>query len=404
MKTYKYSARTTEGKELKGTLTARDENAVAEILHDRGLVIVDIKETFDFNLERLGQINIGGVPLKEKVIFMRQMATMVSSGLPLTRSLEIMEIQTSNPLFKRVIAEVKSDVESGKGLAESFSNQEEIFDDITLNLIEAGEESGRLDEILLKLAVELEEKQSLQGKLKGALIYPAIILVVIVAVIALLMFVLVPEMSEIYGEFGAELPWTTQFLISASQFVTAYWWLVLTILIIVGISIKVYLDTENGKRTWDKIIVKIPIVGPVVTKMQLAQFTRIMALLLSSGLSIIKALELTAQSLSNSLFSDVVLEAKNDVEKGGALAVPIARSEHYPLLVSSMIAVGEETGNLDVVLDKIAQYYNDEVDQATANLSSVLEPVFLVIMGVTVGFISVAIYMPMFQLTEVIGG
>lgn len=404
MKTYKYSARTTEGKELKGTLTARDEEAVAEILHDRGLIIVEIKDTFDFNLEKLNQINIGGVPLKEKVIFMRQMATMVSSGLPLTRALEIMEIQTSNPLFKRVIAKVKSDVESGKGLAESFSNQEEIFDDITLNLIEAGEESGRLDEILLKLAVELEEKQSLQGRLKGALIYPAIILVVIIAVLALLMFVLVPEMSEIYAEFDSELPWTTQFLINASDFVSAYWWIILIILIIGGISVKAYLDTKKGKRTWDKIVIKIPIVGPVVTKMQLAQFTRIMALLLSSGLSIIKALELTAKSLSNSLFSDVVLEAKEDVEKGGALAVPISRSENYPLLVSSMIAVGEETGNLDVVLDKIAQYYKEEVNQATANLSAVLEPVFLVIMGGTIGFISIAIYMPMFQLTEVIGG
>jgi type IV pilus assembly protein PilC len=404
MKTYKYSARTTEGKELKGTLTARDEEAVAEILHDRGLIIVEIKDTFDFNLEKLNQINIGGVPLKEKVIFMRQMATMVSSGLPLTRALEIMEIQTSNPLFKRVIAKVKSDVESGKGLAESFSNQEEIFDDITLNLIEAGEESGRLDEILLKLAVELEEKQSLQGRLKGALIYPAIILVVIIAVLALLMFVLVPEMSEIYAEFDSELPWTTQFLINASDFVSAYWWIILIILIIGGISVKAYLDTKKGKRTWDKIVIKIPIVGPVVTKMQLAQFTRIMALLLSSGLSIIKALELTAKSLSNSLFSDVVLEAKDDVEKGGALAVPISRSENFPLLVSSMIAVGEETGNLDVVLDKIAQYYKEEVNQATANLSAVLEPVFLVIMGGTIGFISIAIYMPMFQLTEVIGG
>jgi type IV pilus assembly protein PilC len=404
MKTYKYAARTTEGKELKGTLTARDEEAVAEILHDRGLIIVEIKDTFDFNLEKLNQINIGGVPLKEKVIFMRQMATMVSSGLPLTRALEIMEIQTSNPLFKRVIAKVKSDVESGKGLAESFSNQEEIFDDITLNLIEAGEESGRLDEILLKLAVELEEKQSLQGRLKGALIYPAIILVVIIAVLALLMFVLVPEMSEIYAEFDSELPWTTQFLINASDFVSAYWWIILIILIIGGISVKAYLDTKKGKRTWDKIVIKIPIVGPVVTKMQLAQFTRIMALLLSSGLSIIKALELTAKSLSNSLFSDVVLEAKDDVEKGGALAVPISRSENFPLLVSSMIAVGEETGNLDVVLDKIAQYYKEEVNQATANLSAVLEPVFLVIMGGTIGFISIAIYMPMFQLTEVIGG
>jgi type IV pilus assembly protein PilC len=404
MKKFKYSARNTEGKEVKGTLSARDKDAVTEILHDRGLIIVDIKETFDFNLERLNEINIGGVPLKEKVVFMRQMATMVSSGLPLTRSLEIMEIQTKNPLFRRVIIKVKADVESGKGLAESFAAQEDVFDDITLNLIEAGEQSGRLDEILLKLAVELEEKQELAAKLKGALIYPAIILVIIIGVIVLLMFVLVPEMSSIYAEFGSELPWTTQFLMSASEFATAYWWIILMVLIILGIGVKAYLDTDKGKRVWDKILVKVPIAGNVVTKMQIAQFTRIMALLLSSGLSIIQALELTAKSLSNSLFRDVILDAKDEVEKGGALAVPISRSNHYPLLVSSMIAVGEETGNLDVVLEKIAQYYKEEVNQATSNLSAVLEPVFLVVMGGTIAFISLAIYMPMFQLTEVIGG
>jgi type IV pilus assembly protein PilC len=211
MKKFKYSARTAEGKEVKGSISARDESAVSEILHDRGLVIVNIKDTFDFSIEQLNQINIGGVPLKEKVIFMRQMATMVSAGLPLTRALEIMEAQTSNPLFRKVISKVKEGVESGIGLADSFRVEEEVFDDVTLNLIEAGESSGRLDEILLKLATELEERKSLGSKLKSALIYPAIILLVIIGVIVLLMFVLVPAMSDIYSEFEAELPWTTSF-------------------------------------------------------------------------------------------------------------------------------------------------------------------------------------------------
>jgi type II secretory pathway component PulF len=188
VKKFKYWARTDEGKQVKGTIDAKDEEAVAEILHDKGLVIVNIKDTFDFNLEKLNEINVGGVPLKDKVVFMRQMATMVSSGLPLTRALEIMEIQATNPLFRNVISAVKNGVESGQGLAESFRAQEEIFDDITLNLIEAGESSGKLDEILLKLATELEEKKSLGSKLRSALIYPAIILLVIVAVILLLMF------------------------------------------------------------------------------------------------------------------------------------------------------------------------------------------------------------------------
>lgn len=401
MKKFKYSARTAEGKEVKGTITARDQTAVTEILHDRGLVIVNIKDTFDFNLEQLNEINVGGVPLKDKVIFMRQMATMVSSGLPLTRALEIMEMQASNPLFRRVIARVKNGVETGTGLAESFRAEEEIFDDVTLNLIEAGESSGQLDEILLKLAVELEEKQSLGTKLKSALIYPAIILLVIVGVIVLLMFVLVPAMADIYSEFDAELPWTTQFLINSSEFFLSYWWAVLLSLSVSIIGGKAYFDTPKGTRVGHKIILNIPVVKDVVTKTQIAQFTRIMSLLLSSGLSILQALDLAANSLSNTLFKEVILDAKDEVEKGGSLTVPISRSQYYPLLVSSMIAVGEETGNLDVVLDKVAEYYKEEVNEATQNLSSVLEPIFLVLMGGTIGFIAMAVYMPMFQLSSV---
>jgi type IV pilus assembly protein PilC len=401
VKKFKYWARTDEGKQVKGTIDAKDEEAVAEILHDKGLVIVNIKDTFDFNLEKLNEINVGGVPLKDKVVFMRQMATMVSSGLPLTRALEIMEIQATNPLFRNVISAVKNGVESGQGLAESFRAQEEIFDDITLNLIEAGESSGKLDEILLKLATELEEKKSLGSKLRSALIYPAIILLVIVAVILLLMFVLVPAMSEIYAEFDAELPWTTTFLIDMSDFVTQYWWVILLVLAILVIGGKAYFDTEKGKRVLDKILLHIPVVKDVITKTQIAQFTRIMSLLLSSGLSILQALDLSANSLSNSLFKDVILDAKDEVEKGGSLTVPIARSQYYPLLVSSMIAVGEETGNLDVVLEKVAEYFKAEVDEATQNLSSVLEPIFLILMGGTIGFIAMAIYMPMFELSSV---
>jgi type IV pilus assembly protein PilC len=401
MNKFKYLARTEEGKEVKGTIKARDEESVAEMLHEKDLVIVNIKKTFDLDVQSLSEINIGGVPLKDKVVFMRQMATMVSAGLPLTRSLEIMEMQAQNPQFRRVISNVKEGVESGQGLADSFRAQEEVFDGITLNLIEAGESSGRLDEILLKLATELEEKKSLGSKLKSALIYPAIILLVIIAVILLLMFVLVPAMSDIYSEFDAELPWTTKLLINMSSFMTQYWWAILVVLAVLVIGGKAYFDTKKGKKVADKIILRIPVVKDVVTKTQIAQFTRVMSLLLSSGLSILEALQLTADSLSNSLFRDVILDAKDEVEKGGSLAVPISRSQYYPLLVSSMIAVGEETGNLDVVLEKVAQYFKEEVDEATANLSSVLEPIFLILMGGTIGFIAMAVYMPMFQLSSV---
>lgn len=403
MKKFKYSARDTSGKIVNGSMEAKDAGAVTDILHDRGLIIVTIKEAFGLDLERLAEINIGGVPMKEKVIFMRQMSTMVGAGLPLTRALEIMVQQTSNPMFKRVLKEVLSAIQSGKTLANSFREQGEVFDPITLNLIEAGEESGNLETILERLATELEESKSLGDKLRSAMIYPIIILVIIVVVMVLMMLVLVPSMASIYSDFGAELPFATRLLMDMSTFFTKFWWAILVVFAVVFIGMKYYLDTAKGKRNFDKIVLKIPAIGMIVSKMQLSQFTRILALLLGSGLSIIKALELTAQSLKNEMFRDTVMAAKEEVEKGGALAIPIARSEYFPLLVSSMIAVGEETGEIDSVLVKVSQYYKEEVDVATSNLSSILEPLFLVIMGLAIGFIALAVYMPMFQLSSAIG-
>ncbi len=403
MPNFTYSARDNNGRAIEGKLEARDAQAVAEILQDRGLIVVNIKEKKSFDLEELSQINIGGVPMKDKVVFMRQLATMVNAGLPLTRGLQIMEQQITNPLFKKTISDVKVSVEAGKSLADSFRNTEEVFDDITINLIEAGESSGNLGEILNKLATELENKNKLQGKIKGALTYPIILLVIIVAVVVLMMLVLVPAMSDIYSEFGGELPAITKIMVSLSDFFINYWWVILIAILGIVIGIKVWIDTPNGKRSSDKIVLKIPIIGGIISKMQVAQFTRILALLLSSGLSISRALELTAMSLSNTMFREVVLEAKDEVEKGNSLALPIARSDYYPLLVSSMIAVGEETGELDNVLEKVAQYYNEEVDQATENMSSILDPVFLVIMGLVIAFISLGVYTPMFQLSEVMG-
>lgn len=403
MKKFKYSARDQQGKIVSGSLEAKDYDSVADILHDRGLIVVSVKESMGLNLERLAEINIGGVPMKEKVVFMRQMATMVGAGLPLSRSLEIMTQQTENPMFRRVLKDVLLSVQSGKSLSDSFRAQEEIFDEVTLNLIEAGEESGNLETILERLATELEEKNSLGRKLKSAMIYPTIILVVIIAVVVLMMIVLIPSMATIYSDFDAELPAVTKILMSMSDFFVHYWWAILVVLAVLIIGGKFYLDSDKGKRSFDKIVLKIPVVGMIITKMQLAQFTRVLALLLGSGLSIIKALELTGASLSNSMFRDTVAEAKAEVEKGGALAIPIARSEYFPLLVSSMIAVGEETGEIDAVLTKVSQYYKEEVDVATTNMSSVLEPVFLIIMGLAIGFIALGVYMPMFQLSSAIG-
>jgi len=278
-----------------------------------------------------------------------------------------------------------------------------VFDSITLNLLEAGEESGNLEVILERLATELEERSSLTKKVRSAMIYPSIVLVVIIGVILMMLFVLIPSMSEIYSDFGADLPWITKFLVNMSNFFIKYWWVILLVVVVLVVGWKYYRSTDKGLKTTDKLMVKIPIVGNLIAKIQIAQFTRILSLLLSSGLSIVKALELTAQSLSNSIFRDVVMDARNEVEKGGPLALPIARSEYFPLLVSSMISVGEETGEIDVVLAKVSEYYKEEVDTATSNLSTLLEPLLLIIMGLAVGFIALGVYMPMFGLAQVMG-
>lgn len=398
---FKYFARDKNGREVKGDIEARDPEAVSDILHDQGLIIVSIKEAGFLDPSRFAEINIGGVPMKEKVVFMRQMATMISSGLPLNRALEIMVEQSANPMFKKVLVNVSMAVQSGKSLSVSFREQEDVFDNITLNLIEAGEESGNLEVILGKLATELEEKDSLNRKIKSAMIYPVIILIVILGVVLMMMFVLVPSMSDIYKDFGADLPIITKMIMAMSDFALNYWWAVIIIFLVLFLGFRFYKSTEKGKKTIDKIILKIPIIGKLVSKTQIAQFTRILALLLGSGLSIVKALELTGQSLGNTVFKDVVMDARDEVEKGGPLALPIARSTNFPLLVSSMISVGEETGEIDAVLDKVSEYYKEEVDTATSNLSSVLEPVLLIIMGVAVGFIALGVYMPMFGLSQV---
>ncbi len=403
MQTYKYFARDKDGKEVNGKTEARAAQAVAESLKAKGLVVIRIEEELGFSMDKLSEINIGGVPIKDKVVFMRQLATMISAGIALTQALQILEAQATNPLFKRTLSNVLSDVQGGKGLAEAFKKSNKVFDDITLNLLEAGEESGNLETILERLALELEAQKKLGDKIRGAMIYPAIIFLVIIGVILLMMFVLIPAMADIYGEFDAELPMITQVMINMSNFFLGYWWLVIIVVGIISIVTKSYVESPNGKAFVNRMILKIPIFGAIIVKMQIAQFTRILSLLLKSGLSIVKALELTGGSLTNIVFKEAVLQAAKEVEKGVPLALPIARATVFPMIISQMIAVGEESGELDKVLERVSVYYNDEVEAATSNLTTLMEPLMLLLMGGVIAFIALSVYMPMFNLSGVVG-
>lgn len=403
MQKFKYEARTKEGAVYKGVMEAKGKSIVVEQLQQKGLIVISVQEDLGLGMQRLNEINIGGIPMKEKVIFMRQLSTMISAGLPLSQCLEILEAQATNPKFKKVLTGVSDDVQGGMGLAQSFRRNGEAFDEITVNLLEAGEESGHLEEILRRLADELEKQKALQDKVRSAFIYPVVIFIVVILVVALLVFVLVPAMEDIYADFGAELPFVTRLLISISGGAIKYWWVIVTTLAAAGIGIKYYLDTPKGKRNFDRLLLKSPIFGSLMVKIQVTQFTRVLSLLLKSGLSIIEALKLTAGALSNELFRETVLAAKSEVEKGSSMAAPIARSEYFPLIVSQMIAVGEESGEIDGILAKLSEYYNSEVEVMTSNLTTLMEPLILVLVGGVIAFIALAVYMPMFTLVEVIG-
>jgi type IV pilus assembly protein PilC len=408
MNTYKYAASDEKGQIQHGEMQAESREEVAEALSDAELQPVSIKQKVSaFNLDKLQDVNIGGIPLSEKVVFMRQLATMLSAGVSINDSLEILKQQIDNPAFKSAINDVAKKVVEGMPLSKALEKQEGVFDDITISLIKAGEESGRLEEIFLKLADELEKKQDFQAKVRSAMIYPIIMVILIIGVVVLMMVFIVPEMKKMFADFGKgpeDLPMQTKVVVAISEFMLAN--AIILVILLVGLIVggKYFYDSPTGKKFVDKNLLKIPIWGNFITKVQVADFTRTMTLLVKSGLDIVDVLDLTSNVLSNYWFKKSVLKANEQVKKGVPLALPISRSEYFPPLVSRMIAVGEETGKLEVVLSKLSGYYNREVKQMTENLSTMIEPIMLIVMGGIVAFIAFAVYGPMFQMSTIIGG
>lgn len=402
MKVYEYSARNKEGAVERGEMEANSRTKVVEALQAKDLIVVKVQERIKI-MDALNQINIGGVPMKDKVVFMRQFATMVQAGLPITQVIEILAAQATNPMFRKVLKDVLADVEAGGSLAKSFGKHPGIFDDVVLNLLKAGEDSGKLEEVFLRLADELENQQDFQMKVRSAMIYPIIIVIVMIGVVALVMIFMIPAVRDLYLEFGADLPGITRLLIAMSDFTVSYWWVLLIIIMVLVAGFKYYIDTPSGRKSWDNFKLTVPIFGKLFKNIELAQFTSTFYLLISSGLPILESLELVEDSLSNVWYRDAIANAAKEIEKGSSLALPLSREEKIPLIVSQMINVGEETGRMDDILQKMAEYYNNEVSMMTDNLSTIIEPVMLILMGGAVAFIAVAVYMPLFQMAEIVG-
>lgn len=402
MSLYEYVAVDNAGKNIRGEYEAKNRNEVVSFLHEKSLVVVHVDEKIKMGFKDILSFNIGGIPLTNKVIFSKQFATMLSAGLPLLQALEVLASQENNTAFKTALENVVRLVEGGNKLSKALAQQKGVYTEVELNLIAAGEESGNLVEMIQKVAENLEKQKNFKAKVRGAMIYPIIIFFAVIVVVALLMMFMVPAVEELYKDFGGELPWVTQVVVNISHFFISFWWAILFFVISGVVSFKYYYSTPSGKEVIDRFILVMPIFGQLNTKIQIAEFSRLLSMLLTSGISIIEALNIVGSALSNVHFKKALKKAALEVEKGTPLAVPLSKEEDFPIIVSRIVATGESTGNLDKVLADIAKYYQTEVDNMTDNLTKMMEPIILLIVGGVVAFLALVVYMPIYGLADVI--
>lgn len=403
MKKYNYIAINKKGEKITGDTEAKSDEEVAGILIESGLSPVKITEKVELLAVLDNSLNAKGVALKEKVVFLREFSTMISAGLAIDDALEVSIAQTSNKTFKKVLTEITKDVRSGSSLATSLQKYPKVFQNIEVSLIKAGEVSGKLDTILLRLADDVEKQEELKGRVRGALSYPIFVLVIAGVVVGLITIRLVPAMQALYSGFGANtLPLPTEILVAISNALTNYYIFIILFAVILFIMYKYYVSRPEGRLVVDKFSLSFPVLGDLLLKFQLVMFIKTYAMLLASGIPVINALNLVSDALSNSLFSTSIKEVSKDVEKGVSLAAALQKHTFIPSILWRSIAVGEETGKTEDILNKIGVYYENDVNNKVNNLTRLLEPILLVVLGSIVGFIAVAIYLPIYNFSSVV--
>lgn len=406
LKTYKYVATDKTNQHVMGTYKAETREQVADYLRSRELFVISIQQDLGLNFKRLQSIQIGGISLKDKMVLVKQMAMMLRSGLPVLQSIEILSKQLDNEGLKDQLIKVQSDIEGGTTLSAAFQKSTNIFSEIQINLLAAGEKSGNMVEVISQIAIDLEKSQELRSKIRSAMIYPIIIFVAIFVVLIILIVFMIPTVKTLYADFNAEdkIPSITLFLIAVSDFLSnpvGIAVIVLTVLISVY-TFRSFKNTEGGKMAVAKFQLRAPVFGTLIQKMQLAQFNRLLSMLLVSGVSIIDSLRIVSKSLGNPVYSKAVNDAIENVSKGVPLAVPLANSGVFPLILIRMIATGEQTGNLDKVLADMGNFYEQEVNELTNNLTKLMEPLILLIVGGMVGFLAIAVYLPIYNIGTVV--
>lgn len=399
MPTFSYSARPASGGEMKtGELDLPTKDDVLAHLHRQKLIPVSVREK-PKNLN----ISFGtGITTRDIVIFTRQFATMINSGLPLVQSLDILAEQTENAALRKTITDTLYDVESGHTLADAMGKHPKVFTDLFVNMVAAGEAGGILDTILLRLATFLEKSDALTRKIKGAMIYPAVIFSVAGGAIVILLIFVIPTFQTMFAAAGIPLPLPTRIVIGMSGFLQAYWWVCGVGVIGFVVGIRTWYKTDTGQLMLDRLLLALPVLGDLQRKSAVARFTRTLGTLVASGVSILEGLEITAKTAGNRVIHDAVMGSRASIAGGETIAGPLKESGVFPPMVVQMINVGEQTGGLDEMLTKIADFYDGEVDTAVEALLAVMEPIMIVVLGVVVGGMIVAMYLPIFDMINAV--
>jgi type IV pilus assembly protein PilC len=398
MKRFHYIAKDTGDKKQEGFLEADNKEAVLETLRKKSLTPISVKEERDDVLSKLKDFSI--VSSSEKVMFSKELATLISAGIPIAQSMHILEEQVESKTMKKTVTEIASDIEGGFSLSSAMEKHRRIFGPLYVSMLKAGEVSGTMDQTLEKMADEIEKDHELVAKIRGALAYPSVIMIAMVAIVIYMVTSIIPQIASVFTEMGGDLPWSTRFLMSLSEAFRSYGLVIIIGIVAFVVGFKRLLKANKKVRyIWHSILIKIPILGKTARKINVARFTRTLGSLLASGVTIIESLQITADTITNEVFKKEILDAAKKVEDGSSVAEPLKKSKIFPKMVPHMIAVGEETGSLDKTLLKVTEFYDKEIDNTLKNLSSILEPIIMIIIGLGTGFIVISVITPIYQMS-----
>ncbi len=406
MAAFLFQAKTPDGKVVRGEVEASNENEARIMLRAQKLIPlrVGVKSQMEAKSNKPKFSFGGGVTPKELQVFTRQFSVLISAGVPVVQSLEAMIGPGRSPALNTCLQSLLSEVAKGRRLADCMREHSNVFDNMYVNLVHAGEEGGVLDTILNRLAQYIEKSVKLVGKIKGALFYPAAVVIVAIIVVSAIMIFVLPSFVKMFKDSGMELPWLTTQVMNASDFMVKYWYLIFAVLIAVPILIGNYYKTEDGRRTLDHIIIKIPLFGDLIRKGAIARFSRTLSTMLAAGVRIVEGLDIAASTAKCYPIELVLLQAKESISKGRALSDPLKASPLIPHMVTQMISVGEQTGSMDQMLDKVANFFEDEVETAAGALTSMIEPLLMVVLGGIIAVLVVAMYLPIFNMAGALSG